>query len=92
MRALTFTVAAWFRYLVGTDERGNPLPINDPMSEELVRRAKAGGERPQELLGLKKLFGDVLPASPAFVGYLEEALRTLHRQGPREALAKCLRP
>ncbi len=92
MRALTFTVAAWFRYLTGTDERGNPLPINDPMSEELVRRAKAGGERPQELLAMKKLFGDVLPTAPAFVGYLTEALQALHRQGAREALARCLRP
>ncbi len=92
MRALTFTVAAWFRYLVGTDERGNPLPINDPMSEELVRRARAGGESPHELLGLEKVFGNVLPVSPAFVTYLEEALKALHRDGPRQALVKCLRP
>ncbi len=92
MRALTFTVAAWFRYLGGTDDRGNPLPINDPMSEELMRRARAGGESPHELLGLTKLFGNVLPVSPPFVTYLEEALRTLHREGPRKGLAKCLGP
>jgi mannitol 2-dehydrogenase len=92
MRGLTFTVAAWFRYLAGTDDRGNPLPINDPMSEELVRRARAGGESPHELLGLAKLFGNVLPVSPAFVTYLEEALKALHRDGPRQALVKCLRP
>jgi mannitol 2-dehydrogenase len=91
MRALTFTVAAWFRYLVGTDERGKALPINDPMSEELVRRARAGGESPKELLGIEKLFGNVLPASPAFTKYLTEALKSLHRDGARQALAKCLR-
>src|SRR5438874_1953391 len=90
MRALTFTVAAWFRYLAGTDERGNPLPINDPMSEELVRRARAGGEDPKELLGIVKLFGTVLPNSPAFTNYLAEALKSLHREGARQALKKCL--
>jgi len=91
MRALTFTVAAWFRYLVGSDERGNPLPINDPMSEELTRRARAGGEDPKELLGIEKLFGSVLPKAPAFTNYLAEALKSLHREGARQALAKCLR-
>ena len=91
MRALTFTVAAWFRYLVGSDERGNPLPINDPMSEELVRRARTGGEDPKELLGIEKLFGSVLPKAPAFTNYLAEALKSLHLEGARQALAKCLR-
>jgi len=91
MRALTFTVAAWFRYLTGTDERGKALPINDPMSEELVRRARAGGESPKELLGIEKIFGSVLPAAPAFTKYLTEALKSLHKDGARQALAKCLR-
>jgi mannitol 2-dehydrogenase len=90
MRALTFTVAAWFRYLTGTDDRGNPLPINDPMSEELVRRARAGGANPKELLGIEKLFGTVLPNAPAFTKYLAEALESLHRDGARNALRKCL--
>src|SRR6266478_5835355 len=90
MRALTFTVAAWFRYLVGTDERGNPLPINDPMAEELVRRARAGGDDPKELLGIEKLFGKVLPNAPAFTTYLAQALKSLHREGARQALKKSL--
>jgi mannitol 2-dehydrogenase len=92
MRALTFTVAVWFRYLAGTDDRGNLLPINDPMADDLVRRARAGGESPKDLLALEKLFGKVLPASPAFTTYLAEALKSLHREGARNALAKCLRP
>lgn len=90
MRALCFTVAAWFRTLTGTDERGQALPINDPIAEELTRRARAGGEDPRPLLGLRELFGDVLPASPAFVGQVEEDLRALYREGPRAALARCL--
>jgi mannitol 2-dehydrogenase len=90
MRALSFTVAAWFRYLTGTDDRGQELPINDPIAEELTRRARAGGEDPRLLLGMRELFGDVLPSSPAFVSQVEEHLRSLFRQGPRSALARCL--
>jgi mannitol 2-dehydrogenase len=87
LAALTFTVASWFRYLAGTDPAGQPLPINDPMAEELVTRARAGGEDPGALLGLRKLFGDVLPGAPAFVGELVADLRRLYRDGPRAALA-----
>jgi mannitol 2-dehydrogenase len=90
MRALSFTVAAWFRYLTGTDDRGQELPINDPIAEELTRRARAGGEDPRLLLGMRELFGDILPSSPAFVNQVEEHLRSLFRGGPRSALARCL--
>jgi mannitol 2-dehydrogenase len=91
IRALTFTVAAWFRYLAGTDDRGAPLPINDPMADELIRRARAGREDPRPLLELRALFGDVLPGSPPFTQLLEQDLRALYREGPRQALAACLR-
>jgi mannitol 2-dehydrogenase len=90
IRALTFTVAAWFRYLTGTDERGQPLPINEPMEQELVPRARRGGEDPGPLLELSQLFGDVLPTAPAFRGLLEEHLRALHREGARAALRRAL--
>jgi mannitol 2-dehydrogenase len=90
MRALCFTVAAWFRYLTGKDDRGQPLPMNDPILEELTRRARAGGEDPRQLLGLRELFGDVLPASKVFVGQVEEHLHAFYRQGSRAALARCL--
>ncbi len=91
IQALTFTVAAWFRYLTGTDDAGAALPINDPLADELTRRARAGREDPRALLGLRELFGDTLPRSAAFTALLERDLRALYRDGPRRALAECLR-
>ena len=90
IRALSFTVAAWFRYLRGEDDAGQPLPINDPMAEELVQRARAGGPDPRPLLGLTALFGDELPRAPRFVRLVEEFLGGLYRDGPRAALSRCL--
>jgi mannitol 2-dehydrogenase len=91
MRALTFTVAAWFRYLAAdVDAAGAPLPKSDPMLDELVRRARQGGEDPAPLLELRALFGDALPRAAAFVGPLREDLRSLTRDGARAALRRCL--
>jgi mannitol 2-dehydrogenase len=90
MQALTFTVATWFRTLaVDADVTGAPLPRSDPLLGELMRRARAGGEDPRPLLELHDLFGDVLPASPAFVDLLHDQLRSLARDGPRAALQRC---
>ncbi|HYD40029.1 MAG TPA: mannitol dehydrogenase family protein [Anaeromyxobacter sp.] len=86
-RALTFTVAAWFRYLAAeADATGAPLPKSDPLLDELVRRARAGGEDPAPLLELRALFGDALPRAPAFVDALRGDLAALTREGPRAAL------
>jgi mannitol 2-dehydrogenase len=89
MNALTFTVATWFRYLAAEeDERGVKLPKDDPMLDELVRRARAGGEDPGPLLELRTLFGDTLPRSADFVASLRAHLRRLHRDGARAALQR----
>jgi mannitol 2-dehydrogenase len=90
IRALSFTVAAWFRTLTAVDDAGRPIPINDPMADELVKRARAGGPDPRPLLEMRALFGDVLPRAPRFVQLVEEFLGALHREGPRAALQRCL--
>ncbi|HVO19301.1 MAG TPA: mannitol dehydrogenase family protein [Anaeromyxobacter sp.] len=91
MSALTFVVASWFHYLaVEKDDRGAELPKSDPMLEELVRRAKAGGEDPRPLLELRTLFGEDLPTAPAFVQAIAGHLRSLRRDGTRAALRRCL--
>jgi mannitol 2-dehydrogenase len=91
VRALVFAVAAWFRVLAAdTDAAGAPLPKSDPLFDELVRRARAGGEEPAPLLELRALFGDVLPREAAFVEPLRADLRSLVREGPRAALRRFL--
>jgi mannitol 2-dehydrogenase len=91
VHALTFTVAAWFRYLTGADDAGASLPMNDPMLDELTKRARAGREDPRPLLEMRELFGEALPASAAFMQLLERDLRALYRDGPRKALQAALR-
>jgi mannitol 2-dehydrogenase len=91
LAALTFVVASWFHYLaLERDDRGVELPKSDPMLEELTRRARAGGEDPRPLLELRTLFGEDLPAAPAFVDAVAGHLRSLRRDGTRAALRRSL--
>ena len=56
MDLLCFTVAAWFRFLAGEDDRGRPLPVDDPLADRLRDLALRGGRDPRPLLGLREVF------------------------------------
>jgi fructuronate reductase/mannitol 2-dehydrogenase len=88
-RLLTLAVAGWFRYLRGTDERGRPVPLDDPLAARLRALALAGGTDPRPLLGQRALFGE-LGDDPAFVESLEESLLALELCGVRAAVDGCL--
>ena len=85
-RLLTLAVAGWFRYLRGADENGAPLAIDDPHAERLRVLARAGGNDPRPLLGLRPLFGS-LGDDAGFVAELRQALEQLDRDGVRASLA-----
>jgi mannitol 2-dehydrogenase len=84
---MSLTVAAWFRYLNGQDDQGNPMPIDDPMADILTQRVREGGSDPKPLLSLSEIFGD-LPQSPRFVDTVAEKLRSLHEFGAKGTLAQ----
>ncbi|WP_245160486.1 mannitol dehydrogenase family protein [Blastococcus sp. CT_GayMR20] len=86
---LTLAVAAWFRYLRGTDAGGRELRIDDPRADELQALARAGGTDPRPLLGDHAVFGD-LDRFPAFVDELEQALEQLDRDGVRVTVGAAL--
>lgn len=86
---LSLTIAAWFRYLNGQDDRGNPITVDDPLAEILTQRARAGGPDPTPLLSLTELFGD-LPQSSRFVEAVASHLRQLSARGARDTLAEIL--
>ncbi|MEM8809754.1 MAG: mannitol dehydrogenase family protein [Cyanobacteria bacterium P01_G01_bin.38] len=86
---LSFAIAAWFRYLNGTDEQGQPLPIDDPMASQLTEKALIGKDNPTPLLTLETLFGD-LSNSPAFVTAVTHHLQALYALGTRETLSRLL--
>jgi len=84
-------VACWFRYLAGTDEKGNALAIVDRRADELRKLARRGGKDPGLLLAIKEIFGDRLGASPLFRDQVSRALRSLYERGARAALAEVIR-
>jgi mannitol 2-dehydrogenase len=84
---MSLTVAAWFRYLNGKDDQGNPMPIDDPMADILTQRAREGGSDPKPLLSLSELFGD-LAQSPRFVEAVTDKLHSLYELGAKGTLAR----
>jgi fructuronate reductase/mannitol 2-dehydrogenase len=89
-RLLTLAVAAWFRYLRGTDELGRPLVVEDPHADTLTARAPAAGGDPRPLLELREIFGD-LADHPTFAAELSAAIADLDHGGVRATLDAYLR-
>ena len=90
-RFLTLAVAAWMRFLRGTDRRGRALALDDPMGEHLQTLALAGGSDPRALLAERSVFGD-LGQDDDLVASLAEALAGLETRDPRALIAAYLRP
>lgn len=80
---LVLALAAWLHYLRGHDEAGHAYPIDDPLAAELA----ALGPRPSAATALAyaPVFG-ALPAPPALVAALDQALAALRTQGVAASL------
>lgn len=78
---LVLSVAAWFRYLRGTDLHGKRIEIVDPRAESLQTVAARGGNDPRPLLGMRSIF-DGLADNPTLVAELAAALAALDQRGP----------
>jgi mannitol 2-dehydrogenase len=90
-RLLLLAVAAWFRYLRGTDLAGRELEVDDPVREQLQRLACQGGTDPRPLLGVRRVLGDLADRGDV-VEELEALLRLLDGRGLAAALDHCLAP
>jgi mannitol-1-phosphate/altronate dehydrogenase len=82
---LTLAVAAWFRYLRGSDCDGRPIEVKDALADELRALARAGGTDPRPLLSRRAIFGELLDDA-AFVHDLEQALLDIEECGVRAAV------
>ena len=79
---LSLVIASWIHYLGRVqDERGKPMQIIDARATELTAICKGTATDPRPMLAVESIFGDVLPADPAFVAEVEEALRALSQKG-----------
>lgn len=84
---MSLAIAAWFRYLKGQDDRGNPIEIDDPIAEILTQRARSGSSDPRPLLGITEIFGD-LSQSLRFVETVGDHLRSLDKFGAKDTLER----
>ncbi len=79
---LSLVVASWIHYFQqGVDEQGRKLDIIDARAAELSQIAKSGGTDPRPMLAITSIFGQQLPANPAFVSKVERALKMLSTHG-----------
>ncbi len=88
---LALGVAAWMRYVMGTDEQGKPIDVRDPLAGQLRALADAAGPSAERLahafLGVEKVFGADLAADPRFVAAVTERLARLLADGAKHAVA-----
>jgi mannitol 2-dehydrogenase len=84
---LTLVVAAFIRYLRGVDEQGQAIALNDARADELQRLAQASPGDPRPILGVRRVFGDLIEHA-TWVAEVTAALSTLDQHGARAAIAE----
>ncbi|PVE21274.1 mannitol dehydrogenase [Microvirga sp. KLBC 81] len=89
---IALAVAAWLRYVGGTDERGREIDVRDPLAAHLRAVLDRAGEAPQDrvraVLGIEAIFGPDLPRDPRFENALTSAYTQLLTRGARNAAAE----
>lgn len=85
---LALGIAAWMRYVSGTDDTGNPIDIRDPLAKKIQALVENSSEkeRVQALLSLTEIFGNDLPGDEQFVRIVSDAWDELCRHGARKAV------
>jgi fructuronate reductase len=90
-RCLALTIAAWARYLGGTDEAGNPIDVRDPLAGDLRALLDAAGPNPaariEALFAETRVFGGDLAQDGAAIAVVTDAYTTLVRQGAHRTAA-----
>jgi fructuronate reductase len=88
---LALAVAAWMRFVGGTDEAGRPIDVRDPLAAQLRDTSANAGTDPAQkaraIINIPAVFGTDLPRSDAFVDAVSNAARTLYERGARSAIA-----
>jgi fructuronate reductase len=89
---LVVAIAGWMRYVAGTDERGQPIDVRDPLLP-LLRDAWAPGLGEPEpvarrLLGIAAIFGADLAGDARIEEQTGAALAALVRDGSRAVVER----
>lgn len=89
---LALGVAAWIRYVSGTDESGNAIDVRDPLSDKIrtIVNASSDIDRVPALLGLSEVFGHDLAHNRVFVEAVSQAYQRITRHGASQAVIETL--
>jgi fructuronate reductase len=90
---LCLAVAAWMRYVGGTDENGAPIEVKDPLAARL-RQLSEAAQTPEDLVASLLSVREIFPAALAakLLDPVTEAAKELWGTGVREALAAGAKP
>ncbi len=88
---IALALAAWFRYLRGIDQQGQPIMILDPAGAEIITRAQRQPQDIAALLAVSHVFGERLGSDQRLRAAVQAALDTIERQGMRQAVEEVLR-
>ena len=82
---LALSVAAWMRYVAGSDEKGGTIDVSDPLASKLYDVGQAGAGDVDRLvdgyLGMEDIFGSDLRQSHRFKAAVRTALTALYDKG-----------
>jgi fructuronate reductase len=93
---LALAVAGWMRYVSGRDEAGHAIKVSDPLAQEFehiaddsgIHRGGTADALARELLGIRAIFGDDLPADERFAGRVISRLTSLFSVGAAGTVAQ----
>lgn len=89
---LALAIAAWLRYVGGTDEHGRAIDVRDPLAPHLRQILDQAGEDPaarvRAILGVDAIFGSDLPGDIRFEQALVAAYGSLLGRSARGAAAE----
>lgn len=89
VEGLAAVVAAWMRYVGGTDEGGQPIDVRDPMADRLrtlSMNADAPEARAAALLSVREIFPEAVAEDPRFRDSVMRILAALEARGARATL------
>lgn len=90
---LCLAVAAWMRYVGGTDEKGAPIDVKDPLAARL-RHLSDAAQTPEDLVASLLSVREVFSAALAdkLRGPVTEAAKKIWGAGVRETLSAAVKP
>jgi fructuronate reductase len=82
---LCLGIAAWIRYVSGTDEQGNAIEVSDPLAQELRSACDTNKGHPEKMVravvAISKVFGDDLIHESRFIETTSKWLNSFHDKG-----------